>query len=455
MSSSSTRKRRHESTAVPPPEATTTPAAAALPPDLVLEIAARSDAATIVRCAACCKPLRRGILSPAFIRRVCHGPGAAAAVPPRLLGFLQSLHGSALSGDSSPLASFSLAHPATPAAALFSDKHLEPSLPAAAVLLAAGYDPVASRGGLVVLRRRGHHAAADMPREEHSSICVYDPMTGGRAFLADPPEMADFSSYSWYFSYVLLTASDDVGIGGGRSAFLLLAADFTMLSSPASSINVRTFSSDAGEWSPVTTAATHRRAHDSSLHPCCSAVVVDGAVHWAMRGGGGRDQFHILTYNVGTATAGSIKLPIDRLPESYRESPNMGTYDANLRLASSPDGKKLTMFVRDKLRILAWRLQAAGAGWEQHAMIDMETELLSSLMPLPPNLQWQDNVIHFLCSWERCGVVLLEVEGDNEEDLIVLDVETKEMHRVNGHTYMPFIPFEVDLESRLSAMKTF
>ncbi|CAN6374229.1 unnamed protein product [Urochloa humidicola] len=424
---------------------------AVLPSDLVLEIVARSDAETLIRTAA------PSSTPPSSGAPATTGP----AVPPRLLGFLQCLHSQGLSRDSSPPASFSLAHPATPAAARLSAKHLAPSHSggAAAADLLSRYDPVTSRGGLVVLCRRRRHA--DVPGES-GGICVYDPMTGGRAFFQDPPEMANFSSYSRHLSYVLLTASDGIGIGGSCS-FLLLAADFTTLLCPGSSISVRTFSSDSdagGVWSRVTTAETHRRAHGSSLHPTCSAVVLGGAVvHWAMCGGGyGGQQFHILTYNVGTGAAGSIKLPINRMPESYRDSPpDMDRYDANLRLASSPDGEQLAIFVRDKLRIFAWRLQ--NASWAQHAVIDMEAELLLSpqLMPLlPPKPRWwQDNMVQLVCSWERSGVVLIDLGGDSEEDLIALDVETKEMHKVNGRSYMPFIPFEVDLESRLSARKTF
>ncbi|CAN6362373.1 unnamed protein product [Urochloa humidicola] len=245
----SPRKRCRASTAAPPAEATTTPAPA-LPPDLVLEVIARSDAATLVRCAACSKPLRRDILSRAFIRRVCHhhGPGGAAAVPPRLLAFLQSydkFFGLALSLASPllPPPPFSLAHPATPAAArLFVSR-------AGAAGLLARYEPVTSRGGLVVLRRRQHRTTG-MP-DESAAICVYDPMAGARAFLPDSPEMANFSPDNGFSTYVLLTAASD-GIGiGGSSSFLLLAVDFTMLMYPASSIKVRTFSSGAGEWGPA------------------------------------------------------------------------------------------------------------------------------------------------------------------------------------------------------------
>ncbi|CAL5030703.1 unnamed protein product [Urochloa decumbens] len=58
-----------------------------LPDDLLLEIAARADVATVVRCAAPSKPLRRAILGPGFRHQL--GPGHAV-----LLGFSFQPHGS-------------------------------------------------------------------------------------------------------------------------------------------------------------------------------------------------------------------------------------------------------------------------------------------------------------------------------------------------------------------------
>ncbi|KAL6637976.1 hypothetical protein ACP70R_025548 [Stipagrostis hirtigluma subsp. patula] len=61
----------------------------ALPVDILLEIAARVDVATLVRCAAASKPLRRDILDPAFRRRRRHASVAAGGLdfdPALLLG---------------------------------------------------------------------------------------------------------------------------------------------------------------------------------------------------------------------------------------------------------------------------------------------------------------------------------------------------------------------------------
>ena len=57
-----------------------------LPAEMLLEIAARSDATTLVRLAAACKLLRREILTLDFVSRVCSaGPGL---LPARLRSYL-------------------------------------------------------------------------------------------------------------------------------------------------------------------------------------------------------------------------------------------------------------------------------------------------------------------------------------------------------------------------------
>ncbi|TVU37076.1 hypothetical protein EJB05_15542, partial [Eragrostis curvula] len=119
--------------APPPPDATRE---CPLPAELLLEIIARSDAATLVRFAASCRPLRRDIVSPAFVRRVCREPDA-------LLGFLVMN-----ARARSPPASFSPAHPAaTPAASSFtSEKHLAHLLSRSAPV--AGLDAYAPRPGV-------------------------------------------------------------------------------------------------------------------------------------------------------------------------------------------------------------------------------------------------------------------------------------------------------------------
>ncbi|KAJ1254463.1 hypothetical protein BS78_K058100, partial [Paspalum vaginatum] len=330
------------STAPPPP----------LPPDVLLEIVARSDAVTLIRCAACCKLLRRDILSPAFIRRVCsHGAGGAAIVPPRLFGILPS-------HDPFRAAEYR---------ANFSEMHLAPLLSrGGGDPRACFYDPFTSRNGLVALKLRPTNS-----RRRKSGICVYDPMAGDRTLVPDPPGATNSPPY--YQAYVLLTASDGIGC-----SFLLLMADFAGLMDASCSIKVQSVSSDdaggRGKWSPATSVSCDRSQGSYRRHSSCSAVVLDGCIHWLMvRSGDIRsdDYLHVLTYKVGAATAGRIELPMDRLPKSYYG-------DGGVRLGSTPDGR-LTMLFRETqgLKISVWLRLSADAGWAPHVVIDVETPLRS------------------------------------------------------------------------------
>ncbi|KAL6636565.1 hypothetical protein ACP70R_024137 [Stipagrostis hirtigluma subsp. patula] len=318
------RKRRRTCTP-PSPEASQNPA---LPADLLVEIVACSDAATIFRCAATCKLLRREILSPDFIRRVCGRAPAGGVVPARLLGFL---------GET-----FSLVHPATPAAASFAEKHLAPSVSGGTADLLKEYKFVTSRGGLVVLERSKGRS------RWRSAMCVYDPMTGGRTFFRHPPNIRRNGLAGAVYTYVVLTAADGIGC-----AFMLLAADMTSLLDCSPFIGVQTVSSDAGgQWGPVNHASYRAPMWSTPVDVNNSAVVVDGVVHWLMQ-----DDDHVLTYDVGKATAGLIEFP-------------RGREASKSKLASSPDGK-LTLLFADQLRVFVWVL--SGSGWERHAEIDTVT----------------------------------------------------------------------------------
>ncbi|KAF8728259.1 hypothetical protein HU200_018853 [Digitaria exilis] len=141
----------------------------------------------------------------------------------------------------------SLAHPSTPAAASLVDDQLAPFVSrAAADLLVMNYNPVMSRGGLILLERKPSvvHGRRQcwwpVWDRQPPDICVYDPMTGGQAFLPFPPDIKRAT-------YVLLTAAD--GMVGG--SFLLIAFDAWRLGDLLP-LRVQTVSSDAnGKWAPV------------------------------------------------------------------------------------------------------------------------------------------------------------------------------------------------------------
>lgn len=119
-----------------------------------------------------------------------------------------------------PPAPLSLVHPATPAAASFSEKHLAPFMSHSATDLLDQYKPVTSRGALVVLHRR--HINRRKRSRRRSDLCVYDPMTGERTFLPDPPGIGAYSYFGDIHTYVLLTAAHGIGC-----SFQLLVAYMT------------------------------------------------------------------------------------------------------------------------------------------------------------------------------------------------------------------------------------
>ncbi|CAL4945307.1 unnamed protein product [Urochloa decumbens] len=382
------RKRHRTCAPAPSPE---------LPANLVLEILTRSDAATIFRCAATCKPLRRAILSPDFIRRVTQGPDDAA-VPSRVLGVL---------GESE--ASFSLVHPITVASLTFADHHLAPFMSLSAAGLLEEYAPLASRRGLVVLGRRETNR-----RRRPSDLCVYDPMTNDRTFFSAPPDIG----HGIHTRYVLVTAAD--GIGG----FMLLAADMSRNLDCSLRIRVQTVYDDD------------------------DAVVLGGVVHWLMHAGAGfleRDagaSEYILTYDVNTATVGSIDLPY-----GYQHASLEGSGSSS-QLASSPDGKLSLIVVDHQTTVSIWVLSSGGGScWARHWEVDMVAE-------------WD-----FFHSWgaralqsasfgdQRSGVVFLRI-GGAQGRLCGVDMEDKT-------TFLKFfeektgIPCEVDLAYRLSSMKVY
>ena len=158
---------------------------------------------------------------------------------------------------------------------------------------------------------------------------------------------------------------------------MLLAADMTKNLDCSSRIRVQTVSSSdagGGQWGPVKTA-DHEcpwwcMRLDSYNDP---AVVLGGVVHWLMHVG---DSFvlkaddageYILTYDVNTATVGSIDLP------NLEGSSSSGSS----QLAASPDGK-LSFIAVDQLLVSIWVLSTGGS-WARHAVVDMESKTSQTL----------------------------------------------------------------------------
>jgi hypothetical protein len=237
-------------------------------------------------------------------------------------------------------------------------------------------------------------------------MCVYDLVNGTRTYLSRPPDIKTNKDYG--HEYVLLTAAD--GIVG--SPFLLLVADFY-----GCSIKVQT-ASPCGTWGPLTYVKNDRfwwmfvtRGHNP-------AILHGGIIHWLSC-----SSKKILSYNLGTGKTGSVKLP----PTARR-----GGF-SQLHLATSSDGKLLKLLGVEGFVMKVW-LQlpvsaGGGGGWALEAVIDMEEKLRLMDPDFPPGRNPDVHIV-FEGSGKRTGdVVLLRIDRPSFSGAIVLDLETKDMHK--------------------------
>ncbi|KAL6641711.1 hypothetical protein ACP70R_019892 [Stipagrostis hirtigluma subsp. patula] len=175
------------------------PPSPALPDDLLRKVLALCDHETLVRCAAGSRLLCRCMLDdPAFLRR----RRAQGYAPSLLLGIFHHA-----SDGAGPRVRFAEA----PTPAVIPRAPIGSFVSGNADLLTSFDEPLACRGGLVLLRR------GKMTRYRTVELCVCEPMTGRRRFLP-PPDPHDQS-------IAILTAQD----AGGR--FELLAAGLRVFTS--------------------------------------------------------------------------------------------------------------------------------------------------------------------------------------------------------------------------------
>ncbi|KAJ1271323.1 hypothetical protein BS78_06G120000 [Paspalum vaginatum] len=259
MSSAAKRRRvcpaDEETTPAPPP-------IMSIPVHLLLDILARSDAATMVRCAATSKPIRRAILGQEFRRATVHG-GAA------LVGFSYINAG------------------------CYTTRPPMRSLRFDADLLKV-FTPVAVRGGLVVLRRRPLETGCPDPR-----LLVCNSVTGDTTLI---PRAAVEAAYP----PALLTVGD-----AGRD-FELLVADVWLK-------KTQTFSSKDGGWGAVLETNAPLSAHGPVYVPTGGgsshhAVILGGGavVHWlCCRVVGLVRHYCIRALDVATKQVTQIELPSD------------------------------------------------------------------------------------------------------------------------------------------------
>ncbi|RLN07312.1 uncharacterized protein C2845_PM11G09020 [Panicum miliaceum] len=281
--------------------------------------------------------------------------------------------------------------------------------------LAGPYEPVASRGGLLVLKRGQYF---------DTSLRVCDPVAG-RSYVLPPRRISD--------DLHVVMPEDSEGGGAGK-AFKVLIAD--------SDLRTQTYSSRAGAWGPVTHTAERVPGHYEQVQP--SQVVLGGVAHWLYHQGGTR-LYSALALDVGTGQAAWIEVPRD-CHLRRRE----------LLLASSADGELALLVWEGPLAVCMWTVPpsagadpGSGRSWARRVVID-RAAILRSVRPIFSPLACQR--IDFQWFAEGSGTVVFHL---NSAGTVLLNLHTLEVrhlqrsHFIEIYDFSPLCVYELDLVSLL------
>ncbi|CAN6340016.1 unnamed protein product [Urochloa humidicola] len=390
---------------------------ASLPLDLLLEIAARTEPATLVRCAATCKELRRHIAKPVFHGRLRRGE---RFVPSLLRGCLVSRYRYDLelldntTADATKLLSAATCTCFPPAA----DGE-------AAVKCCR---PLAARDGLVLLC--GSTKIWDLGRK----LCVCCPATGRCQAL--PPEPRG------YGHYVLLVGSDGQGGGAVGRPFQVLKVHFVK-SGRKCYLQIDRFSSEQGAWAPPVRVSNplFNSGGLNILPRPGNSVVIRDTVHWLHWQGKEsqppRTMFHVLKLHVGA----TLRVTMAELPESFHSTCRSLRWKTwQILLATSPAGRSLTVLVASNDVIYAWSQSERTGRWKKQPELIKDFGAMKLSLGKRVRLEWFA---------ERSGVVLL-VAPDSSSTFL-LDLQSKDIIKssssstiiLSGGTF----PYEMDASS--------
>jgi hypothetical protein len=382
-----------------------------LPDDIIIvEILARADVVTIVRCAAASKSMRRQITDPAFLK--CYHADADI-VPSVLLGIFQKNDGHAPYRfiSTSPSTKFTL-RLTPPPSADEADGFFDSCV------------PVTSRAGLVLLR--------GVDDRNLTKLCVYNPITG-RKYFVPPAEIYDYS-------HVLLPGDEDDNTG---RSFRLLIMD--------KACRTQIFSSSAPLWNqtrvppgPGALPSYHR------VQP--AAVVLRGVAHWLYHDPSSK-RYQVLAVRIDDGQASAT----GEVPQNcLRRRRTIGA-DKDLLLVST-DGRHLGLLVADVLEISLWTLSEDSRTWGDRRVVVNRISMLQSvklrfsLLACSANLDLE---------WfgEASGTVALKAPGTG---IIVINLRTNEIAQFNlsgqrqhalDHGPLHCCPYEVDLVSLLARLR--
>lgn len=368
-----------------------------IPLDLLLEIAA-----TIVRCAATCKAIRRAVQDASFRRRIAlRDVAVLVGVSYALLAVDKFGYSTAVTG--------------------VGQEPRQCHLPLDAGLLVL-FEPMASRRGLIVLRRRRGHYYHDL------RVC--NTLTGHASSL--PPSKLTGP-------HALLTVDD----AGGSFQLVVAREDLR---------RIQAFSTGGDRWGPVVETQLPPRFWRRSVDPrhLSNPVVLGGTtIHWL------HQDEEIIALDCNTARATLIELPSgwrDRLTclqKIFRDCAGA------LQLASSPDGR-LSLLVAETCVISMWTLSATSG--EKGGLMSSSWTRQVVIKRQAVGRERVDFTVRFLGFGELSSTVILWME---EIGLVQINLTTKEALVLSrgfkevASERLQICPQETYLSSLLLAMRAF
>ena len=292
------------------------PPAFPLPLDLVLEVAAHSDPATLVRCAAASKDLRRSVADPAFRGRL-RLRHAGRFVPSLMRGHLIDTR-----GQDQLLVEYATGE-VTAATGCF--------VPSGGKTASRLHEPVAARDGLILVR-----STSTGKTKSDVELRVCNPVTGRGQTLPREP--------TFHGQYVLLVGAGEGG-AVGRPFRVLKVTSVLSKRSGHRCLQIQTFSSVQGAWGPRIRIGTPD-VHGGWLRR--APLVADGAVHWLCRSD---TAYYIFKLDVGAAAA---QVTATKLPASFHAAYGSAAAGRkHILLATKPTCSNLCVLVADdKTKIL-------------------------------------------------------------------------------------------------------
>ncbi|KAL6642422.1 hypothetical protein ACP70R_020603 [Stipagrostis hirtigluma subsp. patula] len=384
-----------------------------LPFDVLLEVAARTDPATLVCFAAACKDLYRHIADGAFHRRL-RLRHAGRFVP-------SLLHGHLLGNWDTDLR---LVDTTTAEAATRTFSPGGGGGASASYML-----PIAARDGLALIRL------------SDDRLRVFSPATG-RSHTLPPRSTHDGGQY-------VLLVGDGVGGIVGRPFQVL---NVKTVLTKTYGLQIQIFSSERGTWGPSTEVPTPVTQRTHWLQQLVKPLVVGDTVNWLYKS---NNLHYIFTLHVGKA-----QVTLTKLPTSFDLACTIpfAMPRAQILLATASTSRNLMVLVANDDNISAWVQSDHTVRWKEQPQVIIEHEAFRRFAK--PSQTIESRLGSFRLKWfgERSGIVIIGVPSLG--CLFWLDLQTKEIVRwfpySSATAFGLICPYEMDLSSWVPTLrKTF